>query len=119
MSHIYKEGLHILATLKEVAIDKLTTYDSFAQVIGQLINTHDLKDLGSVFHNFEGGGFTAVVCLSESHISIHTWPEYALLNMDIYLSNFSRVNDGVVEQIFDSLQQYFGGAVHHLAKVKR
>jgi len=119
MSNIYKEGLHILATLKDVAIDKLDTYESFALLIQQLIAAHDLKDLGSVFHNFEGGGFTAVVCLSESHISIHTWPEYALLNMDIYLSNFSRVNDGAVEQLFASLQQYFGGTVHNLVKVKR
>lgn len=119
MSNNYKEGLHILATLKEVAIDKLHTYASFALLIQQLIAAHDLKDLGSVFHNFEGGGFTAVVCLSESHISIHTWPEYALLNMDIYLSNFSRVNDGAVAQIFEALQQYFGGTVHNLVKVKR
>ncbi|MBL7703983.1 MAG: S-adenosylmethionine decarboxylase [Taibaiella sp.] len=119
MSNNYKEGLHILATLKEVAIDKLHTYASFALLIQQLIAAHDLKDLGSVFHNFEGGGFTAVVCLSESHISIHTWPEYALLNMDIYLSNFSRVNDGAVAQIFEALQHYFGGTVHNLVKVKR
>ncbi len=112
MSKVYQEGLHILATLKDVALPLLQVYDEFQIQLQALVHQHDLQDLGAVYHNFEGGGFTAVLC-------IHTWPEYALLNLDIYLSNFSRVNDGAVQQIFESLHRYFGGTVHNLIEAKR
>ena len=49
--------------------------------------------------------------LSESHISIHTWPEHGLINVDIYLSNFQRNNDGTVEGIYKKMQEYFQASV--------
>lgn len=42
--------------------------------------------LGSQFHHFgEGCGITGTIALSESHISIHTWPERGLSTIDIYM----------------------------------
>jgi len=35
-------------------------------------------------HKFEPQGVTALVMLSESHISIHTWPELGKAACDIY-----------------------------------
>lgn len=36
-------------------------------------------------HHFEGSsGVTGVALLAESHISIHTWPEHAMLAIDIF-----------------------------------
>ena len=36
-------------------------------------------------HPFEGGGHTAVVLLSESHITVHTWPEQRFAAFDVYM----------------------------------
>lgn len=37
-------------------------------------------------HNFgEGYGVTGVVLLAESHISIHTWPEYGYAAIDVFV----------------------------------
>lgn len=42
--------------------------------------------LHSHFHEFgEGMGITGVLILSESHLSLHTWPEINLMTFDIYM----------------------------------
>lgn len=40
--------------------------------------------LQTVFHKFEPQGFTGICLLSESHISIHTYPELGKCYADIY-----------------------------------
>ena len=37
-----------------------------------------------VFHNFSHHGISGVVVVAESHLSIHTWPEYCFASIDIY-----------------------------------
>lgn len=38
------------------------------------------------FHHFGGAqGVTGVLLLRESHISIHTWPEYAYAAVDVFM----------------------------------
>ena len=39
--------------------------------------------LGEEFHVFPNGAVTGVLVLAQSHLSIHTWPEYALANVDL------------------------------------
>jgi len=36
------------------------------------------------FHKFSPQGVTGVVIVSESHLSIHTWPEYGYAAIDIF-----------------------------------
>ena len=42
------------------------------------------KIIGVLFHKFEPQGVTGVVAIAESHISIHTWPEFGYAAMDIF-----------------------------------
>jgi S-adenosylmethionine decarboxylase len=39
--------------------------------------------VGSLSHEFPNGAITAVVLLSQSHLSVHTWPEFKLANIDL------------------------------------
>ena len=39
--------------------------------------------VGEEFSVFPNGGVTGVLVLAQSHLSIHTWPEYALANVDL------------------------------------
>jgi S-adenosylmethionine decarboxylase len=48
-----------------------------ARVIGANI-------LGDMFHSFEPHGVSGSVVISESHLSIHTWPENGYVAVDIY-----------------------------------
>lgn len=40
--------------------------------------------MGDCFHEFEPQGVSGTVVISESHLSIHTWPEYRYVSIDIY-----------------------------------
>ena len=39
--------------------------------------------LDDAFHVFPNGAVTGVLLLAQSHLSIHTWPELALANVDL------------------------------------
>ena len=38
----------------------------------------------SVFHMFNPYGVSGAVVISESHLTIHTWPEYGYASVDLY-----------------------------------
>lgn len=47
-------------------------------------------------HRFDfPGGATGFVLLSESHISVHTWPEFKYVSADIYSCGNSMLDPGV------------------------
>lgn len=108
---MYQPGLHIIAALQTNQTERLVEYAPLKELLNGLIAEFDLSKLGEVYHRFEQGGYTAVVCLSESHISLHTWPEYGRVNLDIYLSNYLRVNDATCQAIYQRLQLFFNGSV--------
>lgn len=107
----YLPGTHIIASLQAESTDLLDIHKEFREKIDLLIEHFKLQKLGEVYHDFSPAGFTAVICLSESHISIHTWPEHHLVNLDIYLSNFQRNNDGTVESIYHEIKGFFNATV--------
>lgn len=37
-----------------------------------------------VFHNFNPNGISGVIVIQESHLAIHTWPEYGFASIDIF-----------------------------------
>jgi len=115
----YNPGTHVIATLTTAKTDRLQHYKDFQNLVNNLISSNDLQKLGEVYHNFSPAGYTAVVCLSESHLSIHTWPEYGKVNVDIYLSNFQRNNDGTVQKLYEAMQQHFDAEVEHEQIIRR
>jgi S-adenosylmethionine decarboxylase len=38
----------------------------------------------SVFHQFNPYGVSGVIVISESHLAIHTWPEYGFASIDVF-----------------------------------
>lgn len=107
----YQPGLHIIAELSVEDTGLLQTCSAVRNHISGLIGTYDLQKLGEVYHDFSPQGYTAVVCLSESHLSLHAWPEYSRLHLDIYLSNFMRNNNATTHAIFDSLVHFFQATI--------
>ena len=107
----YLPGTHVIASLSTKQADRLCDFEALRSAIDQWIADHRLQKLGDVYHNFSPAGFTAVICLSESHISIHTWPEFGRVNLDIYLSNYQRDNDGTVQVLYQAFVGWFNAEI--------
>lgn len=100
-------GLHCIANLLTGSNDKLLRYQAFQTFINKQIQRHGLNKIGEVYHNFPNGGFTAVVCLSESHLSIHTWPERNYLTFDVFLSNYLKDNNEITRALYKATVDFF------------
>lgn len=119
MSDSYSPGLHLLGQLHTDQTELLRTAAGFRAVIDAAIAEAELTSVGEVYHDFPGGGFTAVICLTESHLSIHTWPEYGRATLDVFLSNFRQVNDHKAQLLFERCRAYFQATTHHYHELKR
>ena len=115
----YIPGKHLIATLQTGSSQLIEKYDGFKELVNRMASSYKLVKLGEVYHNFFPGGFTAVICLSESHISIHTWPEHRLANVDVYLSNFQQNNDNTVQAIFEDIVSSFNATILSVQIVTR
>ncbi len=57
-------------------------------LIEKLMNDAAIKAgatiISSSFHRFNPFGVSGVIVIAESHLAIHTWPEYGYASLDIY-----------------------------------
>lgn len=83
------------------------TMQEIQAVVPTLIAGARLTELGSVYHSFETGGYTAIVALAESHLSIHTWPEIGYVTIDVFICNVYRDNADICEQLFSEIVSLF------------
>jgi S-adenosylmethionine decarboxylase len=114
----YAPGLHILATFQAPApalLDMPACQAFFEQQIVAL----GLTPVGAAYHAFPEGGFTAVVALTESHLSIHTWPEHGLATFDVFLSNFRRDNADRARALYAATLAFFGATETSKTEVRR
>lgn len=83
---ISNEGKHLIADIrcdvggKEYLTDQNKLYGLMMELAYRSASTI----LSSHFHAFDGYGWTGVLVLGESHVSVHTWPERGVINLDLF-----------------------------------
>lgn len=112
-------GLHILSNFETTRIDLTSRFELFKEFISNTVRHIQLNQVGEAWHNFEGGGFTGVLCLAESHLSIHTWPHNNYVTFDIYLSNHSSDNSDKARWLYKHVLEFFGAVVIQENHVQR
>ena len=103
------DGLHILANLYRCGGDAryLTDCAALRRFCLATIDEAGLTVLGDLFHQFDGGGITGCVVLAESHVAIHTWPEFRTVTLDAFVCNYSRDNSTRARALADELVALF------------
>lgn len=99
-------GKHFILDLNNVWFNKFNNFDKkyIENFIVNLISKNWLTVLSSNFHFFWNiYSFTWVVLLSESHFSIHTWPELSYVSIDLFSCNLNKDYSNNIENILKEL----------------
>ena len=108
-------GRHLLVELhecdKEVLNDLSFIRDS---VITAAIDCGAMI-LGDSFHRFSPQGVSGVVVIAESHLSIHTWPEYGYAAVDIFTCGTTVEPQKAAQVLIEKL----GSRNHSLQEIQR
>ena len=71
--------------------------------------------LGESFHRFNPHGISGVVILAESHLFIHTWPEYGYAAADIFTCGDSVQPEKAAKVLISKL----GAKNHSIVELQR
>lgn len=105
-THSENAGKHMICDLKEIGNMELLNDSLGIQVLlDEICSRYSFQILYRKVHCFEPIGLTMFYLLSESHISIHTFPERRFMALDIYTCRF--MEDSVYEDIYALLVERF------------
>lgn len=96
-------GRHIIAELYGVDKDLISKEEQVREIMDKVVKEAGIETVGGLYKQFNPHGVTGIVLISESHISIHTWPEYELVNLDIFTCGDSKQAD----RAFEAFLKYF------------
>lgn len=104
-----QKGLHLIGDLRgcdlSTFVQAETELSQLKNDFSQVIGDHSLVELGHYYHFFGPRAVTATICLAESHINFHTWPEDNLVTLDLFICNYTQDNSRAAYAIFNYLTQ--------------
>lgn len=77
-------GTHLLLDLKGCNSKLLDDLHFIKEAMVTAADEAGATIVGENFHKFSPVGVTGIVAIAESHLSIHTWPEYSYAAVDIF-----------------------------------
>ncbi len=101
---MYALGTHLLVELRECNAKILS---NLKEVQTALINAAKIADATIVevaFHEFNPFGISGMVIIAESHLIIHTWPEYKYAAVDIFTCGNTIKPEKAVSYLIEKFQ---------------
>ena len=77
-------GRHMLLELFECNSETLNSLEMVKDALVEAAKRVQATIVDVVFHEFNPFGISGVVVIAESHLAIHTWPEYRYAAVDIF-----------------------------------
>src|SRR5262245_35623448 len=102
-------GLHLIGDLSGCRCDPQLLLDGAAmkERCLALVAQAGLTAMDANFRQFDGGGYTGVVLLAESHVALHTWPERRGVTVDVYVCNYGGDNSAKARKLFEDIVEPF------------
>lgn len=120
------QGLHLVADLQGCACASglLSDEPALTQHLRAAVLATGLSVVGEAFYRFpdcgaQPGGVTGTLLLAESHVALHTWPEFGVVTLDVYVCNHSADNTARAEQLMAALLALFRPAAVKQQQLQR
>lgn len=78
-------GKHIILEMWGCSKNVIDSIDQVKDALTKTAEAAKANLVNVVCHRFSPYGITGVAVLAESHISVHTWPEYEYAAVDIFI----------------------------------
>jgi len=108
-------GKHLLLELKGCDKEVLNDLDFLRGTLLKAADKCGTTTLGESFHQFNPQGVSGVVVIAESHLVIHTWPEYGYAAVDIFTCGDSVQPEKAAELLIGKL----GTNNHSIMEIRR
>jgi S-adenosylmethionine decarboxylase proenzyme len=101
-------GKHLICDLKDIEnLELLNSIDSLKDLMIEICKKNEFQILDVIDYKFEPIGCTILFLLSESHMSIHTFPEKNHISFDLYTCRQYKDNEqynNIVRMLLSRLQ---------------
>jgi S-adenosylmethionine decarboxylase len=108
-------GRHLLVELHDCDKEALNDLGLIRDVMVKAAIDCGAVVLGESFHRFSPQGVSGVVIIAESHLSIHTWPEFSYAAVDIFTCGTFVNPEKAAEVIIEKL----GSKNHSVMEIPR
>lgn len=97
-------GTHILLDLRACDRDVLNDVAEVRRAMLDAAVAANATIIGESFHAFSTIGVSGAVIIAESHLTIHTWPEYGFAAVDIFTCGAALRPDRAVAVLIERLR---------------
>ena len=97
------QSKHLLLELYRCDCEKLNDESFLRCILNRAAKLANATVLNLISNKFEPQGVTAIALLSESHISIHTWPESNYSAVDIFTCGQNMMPELASQYLIESL----------------
>jgi S-adenosylmethionine decarboxylase len=108
-------GRHLLMELEDCNEETLNNLEALKAAMLTAADEAGATILGESFHRFAPHGISGVVVIAESHLCIHTWPEYGYAAADIFTCGTTVQPEKAAELLVEKL----GARKHSLQEIPR
>lgn len=77
-------GKHAIIDIKNCKDCDIDDMNFIKTTLMDSCKSANLTVVDNKFHKFDPIGISGVIVLAESHIAIHTWPEYQFVAIDVF-----------------------------------
>jgi S-adenosylmethionine decarboxylase len=113
-------GIHLLGELYGIPMEKITDVCFLEAVLRRGVELSGATVVSVHTHEFSPHGATLLMMLAESHVSVHTYPEYQALFFDAFLCGSRCKPHAISETLIaelrplrHNLQQIMRGDIAH------
>ncbi len=97
-------GIHIMGELYGVSSNEINNVDFLLELISEGVGKGKANCEGTLVKKFQPTGLTILVLLEESHVSVHTYPEYGSLFFDIFTCGLTCSARSIAETLIEALR---------------